>query len=74
MLGLETKRKAYNTYIKVLVGSGMTGFALFMTLLVCLLLYSSVTHGYILLSLAVSQVALRLAQISPKQETNHARS
>ncbi len=93
------KRKAHNTYVEVLVGSGVVGLTLFLaiifcalkslgwarriflatgrpemallttayrtsflTMLVYFLMYSEVNHKYLLVSLAVSQVALRLAQ------------
>jgi len=92
------KRKAHNTYVEILVGSGVIGLTLFLmiifcalkslswarriflatnrpemallttayrisflTLLVYFLIYSEVNHKYLLVSLAVSQVALRLA-------------
>ncbi len=98
-------RKAHNTYVEVLVGSGVVGLVLyliilgvslksfskarqlflltgrtqmallttayrtsFLTLLVYLLIYSEVNHKYYLLSLALSQIALRLAQTVPEQE------
>ncbi len=106
MRGKSTRgRKAHNTYVEVLVGSGVVGLVLyliilgvslksfsrarrlflvtgrtqmallttayrtsFLTLLVYLLIYSEVNHKYYLLSLALSQIALRLAQTVPKQE------
>ena len=104
------KRKAHNTYVEVLVGSGVIGLTLFLaiifcalksfgwaqriflatgrpemallttayrisflTLLVYFLIYSEVNHKYLLVSLAVSQVALRLAQTPvSKQEAEDA--
>ncbi len=107
--GESGKRKAHNTYVEVLVGSGVMGLTLFLaiifcalksfgwarriflatgrpemallttayrtsflTLLIYLLIYSDVNHKYLLVSLAVSQIALRLAQSSPEQELKHA--
>jgi O-antigen ligase len=104
--GTDGKRKAHNTYVEVLVGSGVAGFTAFMlilgyslrsfsraqkrflrqgqsqmalltaayrtsylTLLVYLLMFSDVMHKYLLLSLAVSQVALRLAEKGPEKGT-----
>ncbi len=103
------KRKAHNTYIEVLVGSGVIGLAAFLvilvyavqclnqaqklflasgrsqmalltvayrtsflTLLAYLLLYSEVNHKYLLLSLIISQVALRLSRTPSEQEPDHA--
>jgi len=103
--GTDGKRKAHNTYVEVLVGSGIIGFVCFvlllgysvrslnraqtlflqkrqpgtalltaayrtsfLTLLVYLLMFSDVMHKYLLLSLAISQVALRLAESGSEQE------
>ena len=92
------KRDAHNTYVEVLVGSGVVGLgafllllgytlysfslarrrflavgdmqmalltvayrASFVTLLIYLVIYSGVLHKYLLVSLVMSQVALRLA-------------
>jgi len=104
--GETGERDAHNTYVEVLVGSGILGLTAFLalliyclrsftrakmaflasgraqlallttayrtafiTLLVYLLIFSEVTHKYLLLSLAVSQIALRLAQTPSKPET-----
>jgi len=104
------ERKAHNTYIEVLVGSGVIGLAAFLilllyalksfsrakqlflaggdarlallttayrtsflTLLVYLLLYSEVNHKYLLVALAVSQIALYLAgKSAAKSRQEHA--
>jgi O-antigen ligase len=92
------KRDAHNTYIEVLIGSGLAGLSLFVlllfysltslsrarrlflasglekeallttayrvsfiTLLIYLMIFSDVYHKYLLVSLAISQIALRLA-------------
>lgn len=105
------ERSAHNTYVEVLVGTGVIGlvafliiliYALhsftraqrlfsvagsermalltvayrtsFLTLLMYLLLYSEINHKYLLVSLVISQVALRLAQTSPEEELDHASS
>ncbi len=105
----SAKRDAHNTYIEVLVGSGIIGLVLFLsiliyslksfnlaqrqfsakgwsqmallttayrtsylTLLVYLLILSEVNHKYLLVSLAVSQVALRLSRTLPEQEPDYA--
>jgi hypothetical protein len=44
----------------------------FLTLLAYLLLYSEVNHKYLLLSLIISQVALRLSRTPSEQEPDHA--
>ena len=99
----DGRRKAHNTYLEVLVGTGLFGFAWFfgvllyayygfshakrrfleqgmlrealvtgayrvsfLTLLLYFLIYSDVYHKYLLLSLALSMVALRLARESGK--------
>jgi len=96
--GETGRRKAHNTYIEVLIGTGIIGLAFFVlilvyamrsftraqrlflaqgrahealltgayrvsfiTLLLYLFFFSDVYHKYLLLSLAVSQVAIRLA-------------
>jgi O-antigen ligase len=96
---LGFRRKAHNTYIEVIVGTGVLGLAAFLSILGCafrdftkarrihlergnramahlvgsyrislfalcvyLFVYSDVYHKYLLLSLALSQVALRLAE------------
>jgi len=46
--------------------------ASFLTLLVYLLIFSDQLHKYLLVSLAVSQIALRLAATLPEQEPTHA--
>jgi O-antigen ligase len=104
------RRKAHNTYIEVLTGSGLAGLVMFLlllgysmksfsrarrlflasgqeqqallvtayqlsftTLLIYLLIYSEVTHKYLLVSLAASQIALYLAGKTPaEQELDHA--
>ncbi|MBI9020370.1 MAG: O-antigen ligase family protein [Verrucomicrobia bacterium] len=43
----------------------------FLTLLMYLLLYSEINHKYLLVSLVVSQVALRLAQTLPEEELDY---
>ena len=104
------RRKAHNTYVEVLVGSGLVGLAFFaaillyalrclnrarrifltrgmaaealltgayrtafISLLMYLAIFSDVYHKYLLLSLAVSQVALRLAQQRGNEGVEHAR-
>ncbi len=44
----------------------------FLTLLIYLFIYSGVLHKYLLVALAASQIALRLAHRSPKQELDDA--
>jgi len=103
--GETGERDAHNTYVEVLVGSGILGLTAFLallfyclrsfiqaqkaflasgraqmalltvayrisylTLLIYLLIFSEVTHKYLLLALAVSQIALRLSQSPSKPE------
>ena len=102
-------RKAHNTYIEVLVGTGLVGLCLFiailmhallcfgrararfmarglaaealltgayrvafLTLLLYLFFFSDVYHKYLLLSLALAQVAHRLASQDAAQEVSYA--